>query len=730
MKDARVCLFISSYALPLFSYSVPEKFEDRVDVGSVVVAPLSGYSRFGVVVGFDEEHERETEEIRAVHSGLSLPSSLVEVCRRIQDLATLPLSAVLRAAMPPGLNVNTYRVLNPAPEWPWKPGALLSRTALQRSLGDGLRVAESEGRLELVPQLPYPPKIEWAVAAPAASPVPGRAPRQRELFEFLKERGGEMSVPELLAGTGGRRSTLRELVRRGAIRLERHEESRAVFENYGSAEESGRMDHRLSSISDGGVCLLRTSTRDQAEAVISACRMTLNSGRRALVLVPEIDSAEEVAQLLRYSLPHGSTIAAYHSEVGRGRAALYERIREGEVDVVVGTRTAALLPVPGLGLVCVVDEPNEAHRASPGYEGLPLHVRDIARERSEAEGAGVLYLSPTPSLRLYASRQDIRELPAQPHHRWPAIRIVDMRGSGATLTSTLVDACRRGSNEGATVGVVVNRLGYATAIACNRCGEVDSCPNCDVPLSFSSRTNELFCTRCTFRDAASNVCQTCGSHRLSPTGLTVEKARSDLAGSLPEPVGLLTSKDVDFPDARIVVGTAHRILSREWDTVLVPDADGMLLGSGMGVVERGFRFLFRAAESARERLYVQTRVPEHYALQAALRGDYPAFAAAELPRLRALGYPPFAHLADVAFEGSEKAARRAVESDLRPALNGEVQMSGLVPLAHSQGSPAWRVLVRGRRRASVARVGALAARLAAGTHSGLKVKVNIDPEEV
>ena len=127
------------------------------------------------------------------------------------------------------------------------------------------------------------------------------------------------------------------------------------------------------------------------------------------------------------------------------------------------------------------------------------------------------------------------------------------------------------------------------------------------------------------------------------------------------------AKTSDLPDARVVVGTARLTLSSDWDTVIVPDADGMLLGSGMGVVERGFRLLFRAAEAARERLFIQTKVPRALRIyrlrcEATIR----RFAAAELPRLRSLGYPPFAHLADVAFEGAEKAALRAVESDLAP----------------------------------------------------------------
>jgi primosomal protein N' (replication factor Y) len=205
--------------------------------------------------------------------------------------------------------------------------------------------------------------------------------------------------------------------------------------------------------------------------------------------------------------------------------------------------------------------------------------------------------------------------------------------------------------------------------------------------------------------------------------------REDLFDALGEPVGLITASGQYLPDAPAVVGTAHCLLEGEWDTVILPDVDAFLLASSIGAVERSFRLLHGAAEAARELLLVQTRVPEHYALRTGVRGDYEAFAAAELPRLRDLGYPPFGHLASVTLEGSGETVRRAVESQLRPALESAVQLSGPVPLTHAGGLPRWRVLLRSGDRPVVARAATLAARLFAETRV-LKVRVDVDPEEV
>jgi primosomal protein N' (replication factor Y) len=728
-REALVCLLIPTHSLPPLSYRVPEHLRTRVRVGTAVVAPLSGRLRLGIVVATEEAEGRAREDLTSVAVGLSLPPDLVELCERISETAAVPLPVVLRAALPPGLDTGRYRVLEPAPGWRWRKGELVGRTALKRALGrEGLREAEADGRIALSPAPAERTTVEWAVLEEGATPDLSRAPRQRDLFEFLREGGCTTST--LLSGTGASRSALRELVRKGAVRLVRRPGPEPIFATRGDGKV-GDLGPFLRgaepAVARGGAWLWRMPTREQPDAAVALARVASEGGERALILAPEIGAVEHLVRRLSRALPAGHAVAPFHSDLDR--AAVYEAARAGRVDVLVGTRTAALLPLARLGVICVVDEPNEAHRAEPGYEGLPVHIRDVALERGRIEGAGVVCLSPFPSLRIYARearrQARIRELPPRGKGRWPAVRIVDVRGSGATLSPTLLDACRRGVEDGKRLGVVTNRLGYATVLTCNRCGAVRSCPNCSLPLALYDHTKLLACARCGHREAYTGKCEKCGSRRMSPTGLAVERVRQEISASLGEPVGLITAGRRELEDAPVVVGTARCILDAEWDVVILPDADALLLG--IGAVERGFRLVYGAAEAARELLLVQTRLPEHYALQAAVRGDYPAFAAAELPRLRALGYPPFAHVASVTLEGPEYAVRRAVESRLRPALEPGVEMSEPVLLAGYP--PAWRVLLRSGVRSSVARAGTLAARLAAQTR-GLRARVDVDPEEV
>lgn len=733
-REVRVSLLIPTHVLPPLSYSVPEHLRGKVAPGAAVIVPLSGYSRLGVVVGVNDG-TRASEPVHEVVEDLRISPGLAEVCRRISESAAMPLSNVLCAALPPGLKTSRYAVVDPAPGWPWPPNSRVSRTALRRHLGgEGLKLAEQEGRVRLDAGLPERKRVEWAEVRRGASPDLRRAPRQRELFQRLSGLGGECPASELLSLVGASRSALRELVRRGAVRLERRPEPPPVrVAGGGAGVDPGGYGRDAGRVVDrGGAWLWRVPSAEQHEAVASVVGAAVEGGEQALVLVPEIETAERLADYLGNTLPDGSTIATYHSGLGQGREGVHQAARDGVADVVVGTRAAVLLPMKRLGAICVLDEPNPSHRAQPGYEGLRIHVRDVVLEREEVEGPGVVLLSAFPSLRVYARADRVRELPVRTPRNWPAARVVDLRGSGTMLSEELIDVCRQGLQDGKRVALIANRLGYATILSCNRCGTAQSCPNCNLPLALHESPDFAVCSRCGYQSSADNKCGACGSMRISPTGTGVERLRDEVSRSLGVPVGMLTAGQRELEDALIVAGTAPCVTQEKWSSVVVADADPLLQGSGTGCVERGFRTLYGTAEAAEDLVVVQTRSPDHYALQSALRGDYPAFAATELPRLRALGYPPFGHLAALTLYGDEESVRGAVESRLRPALEPGVNMSEPVSLERAGEKSAWRVLLRSQKRTVVARSGLTAVRLAAryrGKNS-LEAQIEIDPEEV
>ena len=188
---ARVSLLVPTHALPPLSYKIPERLGARISVGTAVVAPLSGRQRLGIVVGTEEQSDRAREAVVSVVPDLALQPELVQLSCWIHANAAVPLPAVLRAALPPGIEAGRYRVIEPSPGWPWNVDSSVTRATLEGTLGpDGLRAAQAEGRVVLEPSAPQPRTVEWTVIRAAAEPDLTRAPRQRDLFVTLKERGG------------------------------------------------------------------------------------------------------------------------------------------------------------------------------------------------------------------------------------------------------------------------------------------------------------------------------------------------------------------------------------------------------------------------------------------------------------------------------------------------------------------------------------------------------------
>ena len=383
------------------SYRVPDRLASRLEVGSAVIVPLSGYSRLGFVVELTEsEPERELQEIKQPASNLSLSSGLVELCRWISTNTALPLPVVLRNALPPGLKIDLYRIANPAPGWIWKRGARVERAALRRSLGgDGLKRAEIDKRIILSPAPARRESVELVRSA-WVEPDLSRAPRQRELFEEISGRG-ECRVQSLLSETGARRQTLRQLAERGAVKIERRSGTSPVVAAGGEEEPPSELVR--DALERGGAYLHRVPSRDQGRTVADISRAARERWEQTLVLAPEIRDVERLVSELARTLPSGATVAPYHSGLGAERSLVHDAARQGAVDVLVGTRAAALVPFSRPGAICVVDEPESAHRAEPGFEGIPLHARELARRRGSLEEAAVFMLSPTPSLSVYSS---------------------------------------------------------------------------------------------------------------------------------------------------------------------------------------------------------------------------------------------------------------------------------------------------------------------------------------
>jgi primosomal protein N' (replication factor Y) len=363
--------------------------------------------------------------------------------------------------------------------------------------------------------------------------------------------------------------------------------------------------------------------------------LAATSQGNALVLCPTAARARSVAAGLQRA---GVPVAFHPRDWAQGAAGA----------TVVGTRAAAWAPVGGLCAVVVVDEHDEAHQ----QEQAPTwHARDVGAERARRAGVPCVLTSPCPSLEALDRAALVAPSRADERAGWPIVDVVDMRREDPH-TGLLPAALVRLLRSDRRVLCVLNRTGRARLLACRACGELARCERCDAAVSQPS-DNELACARC--GAVRPVVCAVCGAGRMKALRQGVTRVRDEIQALVREPVDEVTGARPagDGPGTRVVVGTEATLHQIERaDVVAFLDADQELLAPRYRAAEQALGLLARAARLVGDkagggRVVVQTFVPRHEAVQAALHGDPARAAQAERERRELLRFPPVTAMAEV-----------------------------------------------------------------------------------
>ncbi len=594
------------------------------------------------------------------------------------------------------------------------------------------------------------------------------AEKERAVVNMLQGSVDRVWVGGIYAQTGANLDTLRKLADRGLVSLHSTEFERPQSTGPEApphlTPDQAAVWHEIEQAmvaqgtSDPYVALLHGVTGSgKTEIYLRAVRATLAAGRRAIVLVPEISLTPQTVRRFEARFP--GRVAVMHSQLSLGqRYAVWDRVRGGEADVIIGPRLALFAPISRLGLVVL----DEAHDGSyKQSEPIPLpayHARDAAIELGRLSGAAVVLGTATPSLEAYfRARQGAYHLLELPHRILPSqagagtpapdgdvieapalppVRIVDLRqelraGNRSILSRALQEALRQTLDAGEQAIIFLNRRGTSTFVLCRDCGHVVLCPRCDVPLTLhrslrrggtpparAPAPGSLVCHHCNRREPAPTQCSECGSSRIRYFGLGTEKVEETIRQFFPQARLLRWDRDTAtgydherylqaFIDHRADVLVGTQMIAKGLDLPLVTlvgvaSADTALHLPDFRAAERTFQLLTQVAGRAGRshrggRVIVQTYNPEHYAVQAASRHDYAAFYERELAYRRQLDYPPFCRL--VALRFSHQDARRCQAEAVRLGrwLEAEIQRVGL-PAELIGPAPCFFHRIQGRYR--------------------------------
>lgn len=645
----------------LYSYCVPPRLAGRLWPGSMVLVPFGRGNKPRMAVVLDVQEVEDTPDnlktlLDAAPEEARLTPDLMELVRFLKERTFCTWFEAVKAVIPYGAQ--------------YRPAVENGRPVMQS------RLTRSTERLyTLTGELP-------------AAPKPG--PRQLAAVQALRQ---SPLTARQLDEVGISKSTLDSLCKKGVLTACEQDKEIDLFAAIPfdprpitlSPEQQAVFWELLPKLEDAQphAALLHGVTGSGKTMVfLKLIERTLELGRKALVLVPEISLTPQMIRRLKSTF--GSRLAVQHSALNNTERLLqWRRIQQGNADIVVGTRSAVFAPLQNIGLIIMDEEQEHTYQSesAPRYD-----AHDIAKKRAAMENSLLLFASATPMTETYHAAQSGRLQLVRLQHRYggkplPQVDFVDMRaelaaGNPREVSGRLAQELQKNLDHGEQSILLLNRRGYRTVAMCTACGHVLKCPHCSVPLVYHKPQQALMCHHCGHTvQPAPTLCPDCGG-KLAYSGFGTQRVEEELSRLLPAARILRMDQDsttkknahetmlAQFArhDYDILLGTQMVAKGLDFEKVSlvgVLGIDSLLFGQGFRAYESVFSLVTQVIGRGGRadipgRALIQTTVPDHPVLQLAAAQDYEAFYREEITFRKFGLYPPFCAFCVVGFVGDKE----------------------------------------------------------------------------
>jgi primosomal protein N' (replication factor Y) (superfamily II helicase) len=757
----------------LFTYIIPPE-ADRIAIpGTRVLVPFGKKFRIGYIVERPATSQHHT--LKPITDVLDpepiLSEDILKLCKWISEYYMAPLGEVLRSATPQGLLGESKRVITLLKEPPlsliedWRKksprkaaivhtlqhGGQFNITQLQKltrfqNIYSAINELERDKYIRVADQLPrtsIKPRRERFISLEESShhdtelideiaSLQTRAPKQAAILSWLLEYKDVLPIieTELLKKTGAPKSSIQQLVSRGLISHETREITREEIEESHTPYPMELTSHQRDALEK--ICSYVTAHQHKTfllngitgsgktQVYIDAIHHTLQEGKTAIVLVPEIALTPQIVGRFRGHFK--DKIVVFHSRLSIGeRYDAWQRARDGKASIAIGPRSAIFAPLKNLGLI-IVDEEHESSYKQ--YDSSPRYnARDVSIMRSFLNGIPIILGSATPSIESYsnalAGKYVLLELPERINTKpLPAIHIINMREERKALREESNDGTMsisrlmRGHIQDRLMrkeGVIIlqNRRGFSSYLECLDCGFLEECSKCSVTMTYHKVKLHLRCHYCGSVRSAPDICPKCNGTRLSFQGFGTQRVEEELGELFPK--ARIVRMDLDsttrkgshrkilsqFEEGKfeILLGTQMVAKGLDFNRVTlvgVISADTQLLLPDFRASERTFQLLTQVAgRSGRSELegevIIQTNHPDHYAILHAAKHDFISFYHEEVQRRTETLWPPLTRIALLeARSEKEGAALETLEgicSRLRLVLPADCILLGPAPAA-------------------------------------------------
>jgi primosomal protein N' (replication factor Y) (superfamily II helicase) len=764
----------------LLEYLPPANFPVDELLGRRVQVSIGSRTAIGIVVNVHSINPginlRQVEEVIDTKSP-SIPHELLLLTKWISDYYMCDWVDVLRASIPSGLLISPTLIVEWIGsefegQWPdeimsnrkllklSKIAVTLKRTtssqlAKQAKIKSGIngllkRLVEHDlvkltDKQNIDRELTSTVEIVTLNEEVDVALIPSGSKAKHRMLDFLKECGGKGDWSTIRTEVKIQRSTLNSLVDSGHISVKRvakdiftpgfdpRSNGEDTTEPPLAADQSDAVETVRKGINGTSAfepfLLTGVPGTGKTRVYIEILKEVIAKGKGAILLTPEIGLTPQVVARIRNSIDQ--PVVVLHSGLTTSqRVAAWRDVIDGKTKVVVGPRSAIFAPVKDLGLIVVDEEHEDSYKQqdpSPRY-----HARDVALVRGKQTNSKVILVSATPSLETIRLVQEGGVTPLKLNERfgsaWPEIKIVDRRRESFNapyISTYLADAIEKRAEKNEGTVLLHTRRGYAPVLVCNDCGALESCPNCEISLTYHSTfPPALKCHLCGYSKRQSDRCNSCNSNQLNPMGAGTQRIEDELNQRFEDlnPVRMDSDttrkrgahekilKSFASGETKLLLGTQVVAKGHDFDHVTlvgVVNADPSLYQPDFRASERSFRLLVQAAGRAGRgetpgEMVIQTLSPENPIFEALEKPDIDGFMADISQQREILDYPPFSRVIMLTVLADKDSDAEEMAEFWTNALDGSgsnIRVRGPVPayVNRVKRKYRWRIMLSSKR---------------------------------
>lgn len=748
-----------------YTYKVPEDKSRIATIGMKVLVPFGAGNRVmeGIIFGFSDtcEYKRIKNISHFLDEDIHIDKNQINLVNWIRHRYLCTYSDALQTVMPAGTSLKrnvTYQITSEGRAFIEKDDALrifdsgesLSRDDLDEITDYKLRSYIKRGILvrneffETSVSEQVKRRIQLKVERESAlAVIPKNNSAQIRVINYLSRKGGPALQAEVTKACRVAPSVIRKLESIGFVesddvtifRSPKHylrdekssvilnDEQQSAYEAIGTSVAGEKADtYLLHGVTGSG----------KTEVYMKLAEDALRSGQQCLVLVPEISLTPQIVS--KFVNRFGDQVAVFHSKLSLGeRFDQWKAVQRGELNIVIGARSALFAPCPNLGLIILDEEHDNAYKSdqNPKYRSI-----EVARKLGQLHNAPVVLGSATPSLEttFHVKNGDYKLIELKNRFNsqvMPSVEIVDMRNELAMGNKTIFSeqlhlAIEERLNRGEQVILFLNRKGHSTFVSCRSCGFSLKCPNCEIALTFHKNQGRASCHYCGYSIHVPAKCPSCNSGYFKFFGTGTEKVEEMTKLAFPTArVDRLDKQSVsrkgsmeeildrfDKHETDILIGTQMVTKGLDFANVTlvgVLSADVLLNLPDFQAGERAFQILTQVAGRAGRgehpgEVIIQTYTPDHYAVLAACDHDHAGFIDSEAELRRSYNYPPYQRLSNILISGTDeysvtKTAQRLFEPLQAEFIKNKLkkaQLLGPNPAIYSKikGRYRWQILVK------------------------------------